>query len=468
MKIRRDYLKNAMYEEQKMAHFNRMKILTHWRKIMRVAKTEQLKKEIQIYQQNHDREVDAKDAILQMIDRDLDEAEEQHQMALRNHLIHVDELIALQASRLRGLHEEFERDLSIVKAEFDREKREIEQSHDMERQELRDMIETIEEEENAKLKKMKDDFESLREETKNKNVEELESMKHDLIKKIEDLDKEFEVNFNRYVSDTESKATTYKTLLETNEKSSQEINNKQRSINRLKEQIAYWSLKMKQNERECAERNLKLRKEKEMIVKHYHDLKKKMIQFREDEERRLGNLTLNSKMCMDRLTEYQHLGEKILKTAELCRKLETEKEKVLPFYQSDPDTTNEDGSFPEIAIEKIDGLKKQKYNEFQLLDQFYKRFNKVLLDKLAIEKQKATLEKENMFFKSLLKQYLDGVSVNDDVMNANNPLLVVNNKVNLNRPPVERLGPDGQPHKTVVEANSVINNRTMQRNANYN
>ena len=73
-----------------------------------------------------------------------------------------------------------------------------------------------------------------------------------------------------------------------------------------------------------------------------------------------------------------------------------------------------------------------------------------------------------MFFKSLLKQYLDGVSVNDDVMNANNPLLVVNNKVNLNRPPVERMGVDGQaPHKTVVEANNVVNNRAMQRNANY-
>ena len=78
-----------------------------------------------------------------------------------------------------------------------------------------------------------------------------------------------------------------------------------------------------------------------MIVKHYHDLKKKMIQFREDEERRLGNLTINSKMCMDKLKEYQKLGEKILKTAELCRKLETEKEKVLPFYQSDPDTMEE-------------------------------------------------------------------------------------------------------------------------------
>ena len=49
-------------------------------------------------------------------------------------------------------------------------------------------------------------------------------MKHDLIKKIEDLDKEFEVNFNRYVSDTESKADNYKKLLKDNEKSSQNIN----------------------------------------------------------------------------------------------------------------------------------------------------------------------------------------------------------------------------------------------------
>ena len=107
------------------------------------------------------------------------------------------------------------------------------------------MIDTIEEEENGKLKKMKDDFESLRETTKNHNVEELESMKHDLIKKIEDIDKEFDVNFNRYVSDTESKADNYKKLLEDNETSSLMINNYQRNINRLKEQIAYWSLKMK-------------------------------------------------------------------------------------------------------------------------------------------------------------------------------------------------------------------------------
>jgi hypothetical protein len=40
IKMRKETLKNAMIEEQKMAHFNRMKILTHWRKLLRLAKTE--------------------------------------------------------------------------------------------------------------------------------------------------------------------------------------------------------------------------------------------------------------------------------------------------------------------------------------------------------------------------------------------------------------------------------------------
>lgn len=93
-------------------------------------------------------------------------------------------------------------------------------------------------------------------------------------------------------------------------------------------------------------------------------------------------LAMNSLKCMETLREYQSLGEKILKTAELCRKLETEKEKVLPFYQSDPDSMVE----AEINIDKIQGLDKNAFNEFKQLDNFYKRYNKVHLDKLAIEK----------------------------------------------------------------------------------
>jgi hypothetical protein len=457
LKMKRDTLKEQQIEEEKMAHFNRMKILTHWRRIMRVAKTESLKKDIQVYQQNHDREVDAKDAILQMLDRDLEEADEQYQMALRNHKIRIDQLIDIQSSRLRGLHEEFLRDLNILKSEFDMEKNDIDRGHDMEKTELEDMISTIEEEENAKLAKLKELFEGLREETKNAKMEELESMKHDLIKKIEALDQDFEVSFSNYVSETDSKSAEYTTQLKNNESVSIEIQGLMREIERLRIIIANWSLKKSQNAKECNERNSKLTKEKVTILKHYHELKRSMTQFREEEAKRLSNLTKNSKACMDTLKGYQKLGERILKTAELCRKLETEREKVLPFYEAETDNLEDE---PEHQIEKIEGVDKEVYNEFKSLDSFYKRYNKVLLDKVAIEKQKGALDKENMFFKNLLKQYLDGVSVNNDVMNSSNPLLVVNNKVNLNRPPVQKL--DANNTKPLIDGNMEITNIAMQ------
>ena len=109
-------------------------------------------------------------------------------MALRNHLIHIDDLIALQQSRLRGLQEEFERDVKIIKSEFDIEKADIAKSHGMETSELQQMIETIEEEEKAKMKQINEDFLSEKERTRNMNVEACEKMKHDLIKDIEQLD----------------------------------------------------------------------------------------------------------------------------------------------------------------------------------------------------------------------------------------------------------------------------------------
>jgi len=74
----------------------------------------------------------------------------------------------------------------------------------MEKRELTDMIETFDEEANARKADLNAAFQGLREEIKNENVEELESMKHALIRKIEDLDKDFEVNFNRYVNETEN------------------------------------------------------------------------------------------------------------------------------------------------------------------------------------------------------------------------------------------------------------------------
>lgn len=83
-------LKEMMEIEQKNSKINQLKIQNQWRKIMRIAKVDSLKKDIEILAQNHERDIDRKDAIIQMLDRDLEEAEDQFQIALRYQFQNLD------------------------------------------------------------------------------------------------------------------------------------------------------------------------------------------------------------------------------------------------------------------------------------------------------------------------------------------------------------------------------------------
>ncbi len=50
----------------------------------------------------------------------------------------------------------------------------------------------------------------------------------------------------------------------------------------------------------------------------------------------------------------------------------------------------------------------QVMHAYTALENFWRRYNKVLLDKLAQDREKFLLEDENTQLKALLKQYLDG------------------------------------------------------------
>ena len=60
-----------------------------------------------------------------MLDRDLEEAEDQFGMALRAHLQNMDKLIDLQDSRLLGLEQEFEGELAALEKEFNSERKQV-------------------------------------------------------------------------------------------------------------------------------------------------------------------------------------------------------------------------------------------------------------------------------------------------------------------------------------------------------
>jgi len=457
--LRKQQLKHQALIEIRNSKYNMSKIQESWLKIMRSAKTKQLKKQVEIISQNHERDVDRKDAILQMLDRDLDEAEEQHQVAVRSHLLNVDSLLEIQQSRLLALEHDCNRDVNTLTEEFRYEREEIQDKHALEKRELTLIVQQVEHDERNREQADVTDHQAQFEMIRNRNIEEDHQMKSNLEEKIEETRSRCKEKLQLYQNQTESNTSDYKQFLFNDAKLSKQVERRLRQVERMQSSIQHWKLKIAQNKQECEDRNQQLRTEKDHIGKHFQELKGKMNQFRTEEKKKLSELTQNARNCVNSLNDQLGLAENIIKTSELCRKFETEREKVLPFYLSrDLLSEFEEGDLNFDNEELKEEIRKELtdigIDEWTYLDNFFKRFNKVKLDQLAIDQEKQRLQRENVQLRSILKQFLDGVSVNEDVLAQPNPLLVVNGRVNLNHVPVKQFGEK----KVFVEAAHHVSN----------
>lgn len=226
---------------------------------------------------------------------------------------------------MQGLHEEFERDLKILKDEYDREKEEIKALHEREKRELEDLIKTVREEEASKEDNAKRKHDTEMESLRTANTDELTNLETKLSEKIKNVHQIFQNDLSNFKSQTGSKYQDYeKHMTETNTMNDQ-ITKKKFEMERLRKEIEALKAKKLQTEADTESRNKSLMEKKMKIQKHSQELKYRMHQFREAESARLTELIVNSKKCMDNLKDYVGVGEKILKTAELCRKLETER-----------------------------------------------------------------------------------------------------------------------------------------------
>ena len=59
---------------------------------------------------------------------------------------------------------------------------------------------------------------------------------------------------------------------------------------------------------------------------------------------------------------------------------------------------------------------------------FHRRMNKVMLDSVALNKEKERLERENADLQDLIAQYISGTRITDSVLRDDNPIFVVNGR----------------------------------------
>lgn len=92
----------------------------------------------------------------------------------------------------------------------------------------------------------------------------------------------------------------------------------------VQDQLKHWRTKIHTVSMEWEDRNAALLAEKKIMAGHYHSLKTAMDSFRAVQAERLKQLSLQAQTAERELTAVIQHAERILKLAEMCRKLETE------------------------------------------------------------------------------------------------------------------------------------------------
>lgn len=70
----------------------------------------------------------------------------------------------------------------------------------------------------------------------------------------------------------------------------------------------------------------------------------------------------------------------------------------------------------------------QAMRDYMGLERFWQRFNKVKLEEQALERERAALSQRNWHLRELLRQYLAGISVSQEVLSEPNALLTIERK----------------------------------------
>jgi hypothetical protein len=161
------------------------------------------------------------------------------------------------------------------------------------------------------------------------------------------------------------------------------------------------------------------------------------------------------------LTSFRSPHRRVIQLNELSRKMETIQEQVLPFegpqgisddviikdmveaeVAAPPTETPETGHGHHKKGHKAHAASMPAPHQSSTwqhdghtpvmppdrLQNFYRRYNKILLDNVAINKEKERLQMENAQLQDLIQQYIQGTQLSDDTLAGDNPLFVVNGR----------------------------------------
>jgi DNA-binding protein H-NS len=392
---------------------------------MKQAKSEALAQQLVDLRELHQRRVNRSNHTLMLAGDILSEADTQYNVAVQAHLQNLDTLVDLHSRRIQDLESHHSLQVAELEADFGGERAQLTALHARERGALLGVIRRCDMDHTDGEADARHEYQSAKDDIRNKNLEEKHALRISLEGAVEDLWRQFQAALSAYSAATDERRRVFEELKAKDAICANTIEGQLRKLARLADAVASYKSRLVGTAREKEVVLTGLRSKKEEVVAALSVLKRRMARYRESEQRRLIDLTRLASRVAHSLEAKVTMAHAILKFAEMNAKLETSDERLIWAVTRDlpkpiPDETQEvetnDHLVPTTAI---------------VLQRFQSRYNKVLLDKLALEADREKLSNENASLRAVLQAYLEGISVRDSTLDAPNPLMVINGRANV-------------------------------------
>ncbi|XP_060938198.1 dynein regulatory complex subunit 2 [Limanda limanda] len=428
------FLEDKLQKEERNRAVNLLKLSDGWRSILRQVRASELRKDIDVLSHTFDRQLDAVDDVIKRLGRDLQEAELQAAQVQQLHLQHVERLWAQQEKHLVVLQRQWEEGLQHLSCTFTSDRSQMQIHSQQQRADLEDAKFSVEQQHEAVMNDVLGlysesmaAYESAHEERVGPRsscppalaallLEGSMLLKEKTRQKQETLQLH-----HKEAAELDELLLKNQQLMETSDRSTRRLRKLQDSMFQLR-----MKLKSSQTEKELVERDLTAATDQ--VNQRTRELRDQLTTGQSAARKHLADLSVQSNAAAKKLQEVIAKGDRVLRVAEMCRKLEED------FLSSDEDRPTCEEEAAEDTCEFAD------------LRRLTRLISAALLHRELLKNRRDDLSRENRQLKVLLRQHLEAMTLSDHGLGERHALLSVT------RAPTTPVQSDAGRQYTVIEA----------------
>ncbi|XP_054469574.1 dynein regulatory complex subunit 2 [Anoplopoma fimbria] len=430
------FLEDKLQKEERNTAVNLLKLNDGWRSILRQTRAGELRGAVEVLLQTFERQLDGLDSVVKTLDADLQEAERQSAQVRRIHLQQVERLWAGQLKRMALVQQRWEGGLQHLISGFSFDRKQSLSHCVQQRADLEDATFTVEQRQRAvmtEIHRMYSEgiaaYQSSHEERKAALIQKDGSKLDDVVVLNQNAAEAYSVEAYQL---TDLLLETQH-LIRMTDRDVKHARKMQDTVIFLREE-----LNAHITDNQSAEQDLT--DARKQVDRRTRAIRGQLIQDHAAARTLLTELTIQSDNAAKKLKAVIAKGQKVLRAAEMCRKLESEQKDVLLIFP--PEEQRQETTGPET-----EGQDK----EMSALQQLTRRINTSVLQREALRRRRDDLNRDNRQLRLLLRQHLDAMTVSDQDLGGCHALLTVQRAPTTAAPTAAAPPLAGRRH-TVIEA----------------